>query len=377
MSKTVFDLRIDLKKSHGSYMFDKKSSKYYLDLFCMFSSLPLGYNHSVFDENFDSEVKKISHVKMSNNLFETDELLSFKEKFQHVSVLPNLHFCSTGALAVESAIKCAYEYKKNKNLKILSIKNNYHGINAWGFTTDNSMPSVKMRTENYPLNDWYHVDIHNAEDFIDKNKNSLSAVVIEPIQCTAGDIYLDSKLLLKINQLCVDHNICFISDEIQTGFGVTGSYWYSKQIELHPDIIVFGKKSQIFGIMTNDKYSEAIYSKYRKLEVTFDGDLIDAIRCKYIIKAIKKYNLLNQVNENSKIFKEALSKKLSNYRSVGHLIAFDFDDTKSRDEFVKRAFEKKLLINPTGEKTIRMRPNLAMSDNEISHAIEILSEIEY
>ena len=126
--------------------------------------------------------------------------------------------------------------------------------------------------------------------------------------------------------------------------------------------------------MTNSKYSEAITSKFRKLEVTFDGDLIDAIRCKYIISAIEKDNLLNKVKINSTYMFQNLSNHFLNYRTAGHLIAFDFDTSKKRDQFIQNLFSKNMLVNPTGEKTVRMRPNLAVSEKEINSAISILIE---
>ena len=134
---------------------------------------------------------------------------------------------------------------------------------------------------------------------------------------------------------------------------------------MNPDIIVFGKKAQICGVMVSDKYSEAIHSKVRKLEVTFDGELIDAVRGKYILKAIEKYSLLANVNTKSELIRKEMSDKFDNYRSAGHLIAFDFKDKKSRDNFVSKAYEHHLLVNPTGEMSVRIRPNLAFSDNEL------------
>ena len=210
--------------------------------------------------------------------------------------------------------------------------------------------------------------IENLEN-VTKN---ISSVIVEPIQCTAGDIYLDIDKLKRIQKLCNKNDICFIVDEIQTGFGVTGEMWYSEKIGLNPDIVIFGKKSQICGIMTNDKYSEAIYSKYRKLEVTFDGDLIDAVRSEYIIKAIKKFSLLENVREKSGMLHDELSKLFDNYRSIGYLIAFDFNSKQERDNFVLNAYKNKLLVNPTADKSIRIRPNLSFSDNEL---YELLNRI--
>ena len=372
MARTVFDITIDFEKSYGSYVFDKGSNSAFLDLFSMFSSLPLGYNHPVFNESFDQKIRHIAYLRMCNNLFNSDELTDFESKFQKISFHKNLHFCSTGALAVEAALKCGYEYKKNPKAIVLGVKNSFHGINSWGFVTDSEISSVKNRVINFPKNNW---ELHSLDALIEKLENitnNISSIIIEPIQCTAGDLYLDIGKLKKIQELCNKNDICFIVDEIQTGFGVTGEMWYSSKIGLNPDIIIFGKKSQICGIMVNDKYSEAMNSKYRKLEVTFDGDLIDAVRSEYILKAIEENSLLENVQNKSKIFKKELSGLFENYRSVGHLIAFDFPNKQVRDKFVTNAYLNRLLVNPTDNKTIRIRPNLAFSDNELD---ELLNKV--
>ena len=365
MVQSVFDITIDFVKSHGSYVFDKKSNNEFLDLFSMFSSLPLGYNHSIFDESFDQKIRPISYLRMCNNLFHSDELTSFEKKFKEISFHKNLHFCSTGALAVEAALKCAFTYSKDSSSIVVGMKNSFHGINCWGFVTDNNMASVSSRVEHYPRNHWQNIELSEMVSYILDNIKKISSVIIEPIQCTVGDIHLDASILKEIEAVCKQNNICFIVDEIQTGFGTTGEMWYSKKIGLDPDIIVFGKKAQICGVMVNDKYSEAIHSKYRKLEVTFDGDLIDAIRSEYILNAIDKYKLLENVNQKSLILKNELSGMFDNYRYAGYLIALDFKDKQMRDKFVSNAYSNHLLVNPTGEKSIRIRPNLALSDNEL------------
>jgi len=375
MVRSVFDITIDFEKSRGSHVFDKKSKTNYLDLFSMFSSLPLGYNHPVFDESFDQKIKPIAHLRMSNNLFRSDELSDFESKFQKISLHENLHFCSTGALAVEAALKCAFAYIKEPDLIVVGLKNSFHGINSWGFVTDNDMVSVANRVKHYPKNDWVNIEINEMVSYISNNVSRISSVIIEPIQCTAGDIHLNTIKLKEIESVCKQNNICFIVDEVQTGFGSTGEMWYSKKIGLDPDIIVFGKKAQICGVMVNHKYSEAIHSQYRKLEVTFDGDLIDAIRSEYILNAIEKYKLLENVNEKSLILKNELSEMFDNYRSAGHLIALDFKDKHTRDKFVSNAYSNHLLVNPTGEKSIRIRPNLAFSDNNLDELLSIVNKI--
>jgi L-lysine 6-transaminase len=370
MIRSVFDITVDFNKSYGSYLFDRKTNHAFLDLFSMFSSLPLGYNHPIFDESFDQKIRPISHLRMSNNLFHSEELIDFERKFQKISFHDNLHLCSTGALAVETALKCAFEYTKKPNSLVVGLKNSFHGINSWGFITDSGIALVNERVKFYPKNNWKNIEIDKIFSYINTNSSQISSVIVEPIQCTAGDIYIDVKKLKEIELLCKRKKICFIVDEIQTGFGVTGEYWYSQKIGLEPDIIVFGKKSQICGVMVNDKYSEAIRSQYRKLEVTFDGELIDAVRAEYIINAIEKDLLLENVIEKSEILRAELSSMFDNYRSVGHLVAFDFSSKKKRDDFVNTSYSNFILVNPTSEKSVRLRPNLAFNNNELDELLD-------
>jgi 4-aminobutyrate aminotransferase-like enzyme len=124
---------------------------------------------------------------------------------------------------------------------------------------------------------------------------------------------------------------------------------------------VFGKKTQVSGICVSEKYSEILYDVNQKLNVTFDGDVMDMLRGTYVLKAIRDYNLLENVINFSSRMKSALSSSLSGYRSIGSLIAFDFDTTEKRNAFFERCYQGNLLVNKTGEKSIRLRPNLALS----------------
>lgn len=372
---TLFDIKVDFKKSHNSYIFDKNTQEKYLDFFNLYSSLPLGYSHEIFDTDFLAEVESVVHLKMTNNVFQTDELQSFIKKFATYCISDYVHFCSTGALAVESAIKCAMEYKKIKTPMVLGLEKSFHGINCWGFITDR-YGSTGERMNFFPKNNWQNLSIDKIFEYIELNDlSNLVAIIVEPIQCTSGDIYIDQQKLLQLNNLCNQKDICFIVDEIQTGFGTSGSMWYSEKIELKPDILVFGKKAQISGIMVNQKYSELILSRLQKLDVTYDGDLIDAIRAKYILNAYEKFDLIRKANENSTKFRKILGEKVLNFRSSGHLLAFDFNSKAERNEFLQRSYKNKLLCNSAGETSVRLRPNMAIREEEINDFEKIINKI--
>ncbi len=373
--KFVFDIKIDFEKSHGAYVWDKNSQSEFLDFFSMFSSLPLGYNHGIFDKSFEKKILAISKIRMANNLYQSDELLDFINHFRQYIISDYTHFTCTGALAVEAAIKCAMEYKKADKPMVLALKRGFHGINSWGFITDRYL-GTGDRIIYFPKNDWQNLEVDELKTFLKtQDSRNIVAVVVEPIQCTAGDIYINAADLLELEDLCRKKDICFIVDEIQTGFGSTGKMWYSDRIGLKPDVLIFGKKAQICGIVTTEKYSECIKSPLRKLEVTFDGELIDAVRADYILRAYEKFDLINQANRNNERFKSIFHDKTLNYRSVGHLIAFDFESRQVRDEFIAKCLANRFLCNPTGEKSVRIRPNMAVTPSEIDHLEQIMREI--
>jgi len=372
--KTVFDIKIDFEKSHGSFLYDKNTDSEYLDFFSIFSSLPLGYNHPIFDESFESTISMISKIRMSNNLFVSDELVNFKNHFRKYVFSDYMHFTCTGALAVEAAIKCAMEYKKTNRPMVLGVNKSFHGINSWGFLTDRYLGTAS-RMENFPKNDWSNLSMEGIKKYILKiGPKNIVAVIVEPIQCTSGDRYQDTDVLLELRNLCRSKDICFIVDEIQTGFGVTGKMWYSDHIGLEPDVLVFGKKAQICGVVAKEKYNECFTTPLRKLDVTFDGELIDAVRAHYVLLAYEKDDLIQKAQINSKRFSSILKDKVLNYRSLGHLIAFDFESTEKRDLFAQRCYERHLLCNKTLDKTIRLRPNLAVTPEEVDLFEDIVND---
>lgn len=374
--RTVYDIEIDFNKSHGSYLYDKKHEVEYLDFLNMFSSLPLGYNHSIFDSSFEKKILSVSKLRMANNLFASSELIDFKNRFSKYLKHPHLHFTSTGALAVEAGMKAALYKKKIKDPVFWALDKAFHGINCWGFLTDPYGPT-EPRINWYPQNKWENLSLKRMIKILsdDQEPEELTGIVIEPILCTSGDIYLPPEDLKILQRLCRKKNISFIVDEIQTGFGPSGEMWYSDRIGLDYDILIFGKKSQIMGINASESYYEAFESNYRILEVTFDGDLIDAIRSDYILQAYEKHNLLQKALKREDEIKGMLSSSLDNFRATGNLWAFDFINAEERDTFCLNCFDKRLLVNKGGLSSVRMRPNLAVTDDEMEKMLRIIKSI--
>ena len=386
---SVFNIKIDFEKSKGSYVFDKNTNRPYLDFMGMYSSLPIGYNHSVFStrsfftrkKSFEDEILNVAKLKIVNCEILSDEYELFLESFKsftHKKGYSNYAFTCTGALANEAAIKTAMWYKGPRNDGyILSIKNSFHGINSVGNIITTRFQGVDIRQDKLPgLEAWPMVNnIEDAIHHIERSDERLQGIIIEPIQATYGDNYLDKEMLIALRDTCTTYDIPLIFDEVQTGFGASGKVWYCDHIGVDPDIITFGKKSQVSGIMVKDTHSK-VFEVPKRLSVTFDGDLVDMIRCKYIIRAIENDNLLDNVNKMGKYFANKLAQfdQIKNIRQTGLLIAFDFEDKSERDTFYKNLYKNGMICNPTRDKSIRLRPNLNVTKQEINDALNKISK---
>ena len=396
--KSRYNIKIDFENSKGSYIFDKNTKKSFLDFFGQYATLALGYNHPVFkDHNYFDEIKKTSHQKIVNNEIASDEAVEFDNMFKKFSSFNDFHFfhyACTGALAIEAAIKTAMDYKQNSCQRVLSFKGSFHGINGYGGIVTDRFDPVSKRLDGFPGSYWEHCEMptifssdrvsdnrlfSRVEKVLEDIKNTIvyekniCCILVEPIQCTNGDLYFTDQFFLGIREIASEFDIPLIFDEVQTGFGATGKVWYYQNLPIIPDIVVFGKKTQLSGIMVNQKFSK-IFKKPIRLEVTWDADLIDMIRCKYVIKAFKNYNILENVMERSVQLIDGLKNitNIKNLRNAGLLVAFDFDNQILRDKFINELYNNNMIVNPTKDLSVRLRPPLSVNTLEIDNSINII-----
>ena len=375
---TKFGINIDFEKSHDSYLYDRNSDREILDFFGMYASLPLGYNHPVFKtKEFIDEFMRVSSFKINNCEFVSNETLEFDKMFREYAgqgLYKHFHYSCTGALAVEAAIKTCLEYKKYHTLNIVSFENSFHGINGYGGFVTSRFSGTKSRLAGLPVNYSTKIkpDLREVARVF-KNENP-TCLLVEPIQCSAGDLYFDIEFFQGLRKVCDEYDVPLIFDEIQVGFGGTGKLWYFQHLDIIPDIVVFGKKTQLSGIMAIEKLGDIFKpEKSVRLEVTWDGDVSDMVRCKYIMKAYQENNILKNVADRSVELIDALTvtPQIENLRNCGLMVGFDLSDTKKRDILLSKLYKSGLVCNKTGNRSIRLRPNLNITEHEIQHAIEI------
>lgn len=398
---TIFGTRIDFGRSHDSYLYDANRQRFFLDFFGMYSTLPLGYSHPIFkDPAYVADMMRCASIKVTNCEIATDEADRFFRAFtSHPSMKPfaHFHFCCTGALAIEAAVKTAAAYKKSDRPHVIALRESFHGINSYGgFLTDRETIAAK-RLEGMPSIGWSSVTnpkLVYGDDGVDRaatqrrletfeeefracvrrqGAGNVVALIVEPIQSTAGDNYFPAEFFTLARSLCDELDIPLIFDEVQTGFGSTGKMWYFEHLRVVPDIVAFAKKAQTAGIMVREKFG-AIFDCAIKLEVTWDSTLVDLVRGYYVLKAYEEHGVLTNIRARSDELSQRLEETpgVLNVRRTGSLFAFDLADGRARDAFKTRAFENGLLFNTSLERTIRLRPNLAVSSAEVAEASRII-----
>lgn len=409
------DLVIDLEKSKSLYLYDSRKNIKYLDMFSFVASNPVGMNHpKMTDPEFVNHIGHVALNKPSNSDVYNVELAEFVDTFFNIAVpdyFKYSFFIEGGALAVENALKTAFDWKVKKNFKkgykeekghkVIHFKGCFHGRSGYTMSLTNTDPS---KTALYPKFSWPRITApvvkfplnennldevikleNQAIDEINKaiadNKDDIACLIAEPIQGEGGDNHFRRELFEQLRTICDENEILFIMDEIQTGLGMTGKWW-GHQHFVQPDIIAFGKKTQVCGILVSDRIDEVednVFHTSSRLNSTWGGNLVDMVRSKKYLEIIYEENLV----ENAKNVGEHLLNKLqeleekypsfvSNARGIGLFSAFDMPDTEKRNKLKNMAFDAGVAMLGSGQKSIRFRPPLIVEKEHIDEAVRVL-----
>ncbi|MCK4813130.1 MAG: aminotransferase class III-fold pyridoxal phosphate-dependent enzyme, partial [Candidatus Marinimicrobia bacterium] len=167
--------------------------------------------------------------------------------------------------------------------------------------------------------------------------------------------------------------------------GLTGKFWAHQNYDVKPDIISFGKKTQVCGILAGprlDEVKDNVFKESSRINSTWGGNLIDMIRFKYTLEIIEKENLVENAFVMGDILLDELEaiqkeypKFVSNVRGKGLMCAFDLPDGAQRDVFLAKMWENKVMILLCGDKSMRFRPHLNVSEDEIKQGCKIIRNI--
>lgn len=412
------ELVMDLEKSSGSYLVDKLTGDRFLDFFSMYASMAVGYNHPRLLAVKD-QLGRMAVQKPSCSDVYTETFAEFVAAFSELAIpagLPHAFFIEGGALAVENALKAAFDWKVRKNFakgatrekggKIIHFQQAFHGRSGYTLSLTNTFD--RRKTKYFPTMDWprivnpkiiFPLEGENLEQVIERERQALrqieavmgqegddiAGLIIEPIQGEGGDNHFRGEFLRALRRLCDRHDILYILDEVQTGVGLTGRFWAYQHFDFSPDILCFGKKTQVCGILASTRIDEVennVFQESSRINSTFGGNLVDMVRCSKILEIIHKENLVDNSRRQGQLLLAELQRlgaefphRVTNPRGRGLMCAFDLPDEQTRNKLLTELFRRRVLLLACGERSIRFRPHLIVHRYEIEEVVGIIRSI--
>lgn len=412
-----FDLIIDLHKSHGIKVVDERTGEEYIDFFTFFASSPLGLNHPRLASDEVREILGQAAInKPSNSDMYSTYMAEFVETFGNIAMpdyMEYLFFVSGGSLAVENGLKVAFDWKVQKNFRkgikeekghqVIHFKEAFHGRSGYTLSLTNTDP-VKIKY--FPKFNWPRITnpkmkfplkenlkeiieserkaINEIKAAIKNNPDDIALIILEPIQGEGGDNFFRKEFFQELRTIADENEILLMFDEVQTGFGLTGKFWASEYY-VEPDIISFGKKAQVCGIMANKRIDEVENNCFHvssRINSTWGGSLIDMVRSRYIMEVIRDEKLVENAASRGIYLSSRLEqiqlqfpKLVSNTRGLGLMCSFDLPDKEKREQFRKISYDEKILILGCGEKSIRFRPPLNITNDQLEEGLQVIEKV--
>jgi L-lysine 6-transaminase len=414
-----FKLVFDPVASRGSWFVDARTGDRHLDLYTFFASAALGANPSGLadDPAFVALLGEVAANKPANSDVYTTHLADFTETFARVlgdPALPHFFFVEGGALAVENALKTAFDWKSRRNeaagrsrdlgRQVMHLTHAFHGRSGYTLSLTNTEP---VKTDRFPVFDWPRIEVPaitfpldadlaelqaaeeravmQARAAFEAHPHDIACFIAEPIQGEGGDNHMRAEFLQAMQMLCHEYDALFVLDEVQTGVGLTGTPWCYQQLGLEPDIVAFAKKVQVGGIMAGrrvDEVGDNVFTVSGRLNSTWGGGLVDMVRSRRILELIERDDLIGQAARTGSWFQAQLRDLcarhpdvVSNARGRGLMCAIDLPDSAVRDAVVLALRARHVLVLGCGPRSIRFRPPLNVTEAELTFGLDALDHV--
>lgn len=379
-AKNYHPLPIVISKAEGVWVEDPEGKRY-MDMLSAYSALNQGHRHPAI---IQALIEQAGKVTLTSRAFHNDQLGPFYERLARITGKEMILPMNTGAEAVETAIKAArrwaYQVKKvpENHAEIIVCEDNFHGrtVTVTSFST-----SEEYRAGFGPFTPGFTVIPYGDLDALrQKITPNTAALLIEPIQGEAGIIIPPAGFLHAARELCREHNVLFIADEIQTGFGRTGKMFACDWEDVIPDIYVMGKAlgggvipisaiaadKEILGVFEPGSHGS-----------TFGGNPLACAVASAALDVIEKEDLVKRSFELGTYLLEKLhnlkSPHIRELRGKGLFVGIELNG-KARP-YCERLKELGLLCKETHETTIRLAPPLVIAKEELDWALERIAQV--
>lgn len=408
------DLVLDVDRSAGSYLFDARTGERYLDMFTFFASSALGMNHPALagDPALLAELASAAVNKPSNSDVYSVPMARFVDTFRRVlgdPALPHLFFVDGGALAVENALKVAFDWKSRLNesrgldpalgTKVLHLQGAFHGRSGYTMSLTNTDPNKVAR---FPKFDWPRIDapylrtdadmaelevesLRQARAAFEASPHDIACFIAEPIQGEGGDRHFRPQFFAAMRTLCDEFDALLIFDEVQTGCGMTGTAWTYQQLGVMPDVVAFGKKTQVCGVMAGgrvDDVADNVFNVSSRINSTWGGNLTDMVRSRRILETIEAEGLIDRAADLGRHLLDRLRDLAAEFpqlvvdpRGRGLMCAFGMPTASQRDALIAKLWDRRVIMLASGGDSVRFRPALTASWAEIDAAVDAVRAV--
>ncbi|OIQ23144.1 aminotransferase class III-fold pyridoxal phosphate-dependent enzyme [Lacinutrix sp. MedPE-SW] len=355
-------------KAEDVFVFDENNTKY-LDLYGGHAVISIGHSHPKYVSAISEQVSKIGFY--SNSIQNPLQVALAKKIVAFSGCIDyTLFLCNSGAEANENALKLSSFHTKKK--KVLAFKNGFHGrTSAAVAATDNAKIIA-------PINAQQEVEILELGDLEGVEKalanNDVCAVIIECIQGVGGLDESTAEFYEGVDALCKKYNVCFIADEVQSGFGRTGDFFAFQKYNITPDIISIAKGMgngfPIGGILIHPN----ITASFGLLGTTFGGNHLACVASSTVLEVIEEENLMQNAKEMSAYFMEKAEtiSEIKNIKGRGLMLGLEFDFPIA-DLRKKLIFEHKIFTGSAkNPNLLRILPPLTIKKEHIDVFFEAL-----
>lgn len=379
-------LPVVLERGEGVHVWDVEGKKYY-DFLSAYSAVNQGHCHP---NIVDAMTQQAERLTLTSRAFHNDVLGKYEkfatEYFNFDKLLP----MNTGAEAVETAIKIArkwaYEKKgvKETEAQIIVCENNFHGRT----TTIISFSNDEEARKNFgPYTPGFLKIPYNDAEALEsalKNNDNIAGFLVEPIQGEAGVYVPADGYLTRAKELCEEHNVLFIADEVQTGIARTGKLLAVDHENIRPDMLILGKAISggvypVSAVLADDNVMNVIQPGQHGS--TFGGNPVACAVAMAALEVVKDENLAENAEELGNLFRSKLNDYIRNsnivnlVRGKGLLNAIvinDAEDSSTAWDICMKLKENGLLAKPTHGNIIRFAPPLVMDEIQLNDCVDII-----
>ncbi|MBM6841415.1 aspartate aminotransferase family protein [[Clostridium] spiroforme] len=372
--------RYDVTFDHGEgvYLYDVNNRKY-LDFFSGIGVNSFGYNYPAYVESMEKQLHRLMHI---SNYFNTVETIEAAECVKAATQLDKVFFTNSGAESTEGALKLARKYYYQKHGKadseVIALNHSFHG---------RTTGSVRLTgNANYqkafgPLIEGVrHGDINDLESVKALISDKTAGIIVEPVQGEGGVYVCSQEFMQGLRQLCDEHDIALILDEVQCGMGRTGTIMTYFQYGILPDIVCLAKGIgagfPMGAFVANEKFARAMEPGDHGS--TYGGNPMAGNACRTVFKILHDTKMLDHVQTISEYVIEKLDELKDKYdcikerRGLGLMIGLEFD--RPVKDIVQKCLDHGLIVVTAGANVVRMLPPFIIEEKDVDAMITILEK---